>query len=80
MMGWDGNGFAWYGGMGFSFFLLVLHDTLFALRLRYTIEAVHVVVYFLVFISLFAAWLWSLLDMLCRSLYFTVGFVTMTQT
>jgi hypothetical protein len=59
-MGWDGNGFAWYGGMGFLFFLLVLHDTLFALRLRYTIEAVHVVVYFLVFISLFAARLWSL--------------------
>jgi hypothetical protein len=46
MMGWDGNGFAWYGmvgGMGVFYFLFVLHDTLFALRLRYTIEAVHVV-------------------------------------
>jgi hypothetical protein len=28
---------------GFLFFLFVLHDTLFALRLRYTIEAVQIV-------------------------------------
>jgi hypothetical protein len=54
-MGRDGNGFAWYGmvgGMGFSFFLFVLHDTLFALRLRYTIEAVYVAGLSLISISL----------------------------
>jgi hypothetical protein len=46
MMGCNGTGFAWYGtagGMGAFFFRFGLHDTLFALRLRYTIEAVHIV-------------------------------------
>jgi hypothetical protein len=46
MMGCNGTGFAWYGtagGMGAFFFRFGLHDTLFALRPRYTIEAVHIV-------------------------------------